>query len=159
MITINAKLLLKIARKILADYTMHYMYDRKDRDKFINNVLGGPGVVIYQGYSERRNGSFLPEVHKVCSNGIIVIVNPLRGLDRIVTMKIARPGQIYEVYKMPRFVTVQNGKVITKGSGATPTPAVLNKTRFYQQQGWNYDEDIPSEDEWAYWKAIVNKIR
>lgn len=155
---INAKLLIKIARKILADYTMHYMYDRKDRNKFITNVLGGPGVVIYQGYTANRN-SHLPEVHKVCSNGIIVIVNPLRGLDRIVTMKIARPGQIYEVYRMPRFVSVENGKVITKGSGATPTPSVLKKAKFYEAHSWNYDQDIPSEDEWLYWKEQVNKIR
>lgn len=155
---INAKLLIKIARKILADYTMHYMYDRKDRNKFINQVLGGPGIVIYQGYTGNRH-SHLPELHKVCSNGVIVIVNPLRGLDRIVTMKIARPRQIYEVYNMPRFVTVQNGKVITKGSGAIPTPIVLKKAKFYEAHNWNYDQDIPPEDEWSYWKEQVNKIR
>lgn len=149
---------IKIAMNITADYTKHYQMDRKYREEFIKEVIGGYGRLIYQGYTTNKQKPWLSEVHKVYDNGIIIIVNPYRGMDRIVTSKIARPGQIRAVYELPFFIKIENKKVITKNISRTPPSNVINKAVFYIQHQWNDDKNLPPKEDWEYWKQEVKKI-
>ena len=77
----------------------HYQNQRNEREKFINECLGGDGKVddsfiINKGH---KNGL---ERHCVTDNGIIVIYN-LRT-KKLCSKLIARPSQIKRCYRFTR---------------------------------------------------------
>lgn len=150
----------KIAMQIFADYTRHYNYDRKLRESFIQNVIGGYGREIYLGFTHNKQNSYLAEVHKVYDNGIIVVVNPYRGMDKIVTTKIARPGQLKAVYELPYYLGIdkRTKQVITKEIHKSIPSDVMKKAIFYSKQGWNNDDELPPIDEWSNWRQKVSKL-
>ena len=139
--------------------TKHYENERKLRDSFIKDVIGPLGELVYQGYMLNKDRSYLAEIHMVYSSGIIKIVNPYRGMDKIVTTKIARPAQILQVFNLPYFVGFdKNNKILTANKNIMPSKDLLEKTKFYQQHGWNSDENLPPKNEWEYWKnELTNK--
>jgi hypothetical protein len=134
--------------------TKHYENDRKLRDSFIKEVIGPLGELVYQGYMLNKDRSYLPEIHMVYSSGIIKIVNPYKGMDKIVTTKIARPGQITQVFHLPCFIGFdKNNKIVTANNNKyRPTKELMNKAKFYQQHGWNSDENLPPKNEWEFWR-------
>ena len=91
----------------------HYQTDRQERERVIKEVIGY-GKVVKVVFFEGKQGE---EMHEITSTGIINIYNVKKG--RLITKKIARPGQIrryYEEGKAPKFLiekaidnTVKNG--------------------------------------------------
>ena len=139
--------------------TFHYKSYRRLREEFIQNVLGGYGNLIHQGYTKNKFNQFLSEVHKVYDNGIIVVVNPHRGMDRIVTTKIARPKQLRDAIKFPLFIGIEDKKIIKEKSCSVLSELTLRPSYFYNARGWNEDVNLPERDEWEYWKYIVSSIK
>lgn len=143
--------------------TIHYNNDRPTRDKFIKEVIGGYGEdgygnEIYRGYTSNKNRPYLKEVHKVYDTGVIIVVNPYRGMDRIVTTKIGRPGQIKGVFQMPEFVKIENKQPVLKKPKGNPPSDVIKKAIYYIQNGWNDDRNLPPESEWERIKKELKKL-
>ena len=79
----------------------HYQTDRQEREKVIKEVIGY-GKVVKVVFFDGKQGE---EMHEITSTGIINIYNVKKG--RLITKKIARPGQIRRYYKegkAPRFL-------------------------------------------------------
>ena len=79
----------------------HYQTDRQERERVIKEVIGYGKVVKVVFF----NGKQGEEMHEITSTGIINIYNVKKG--RLITKKIARPGQIKRYYKegkAPRFL-------------------------------------------------------
>jgi len=140
-----------------ADNTQHWNKDRKYRDDFINYVIGGDGREIWRGFMWNKERPWLPEVHRVFSNGIIIVVNPERGFDRIITKKLARPQQVFNAYALPSYIGWKNGEAVTVKKNATPPSDIIKKCRFYKDHYWNNDEYLPGKDKWDYWKEQFKK--
>ena len=143
----------------MTNHTLHYKTDRKLREEFIQEVIGGYGNLIYQGYTRNKINKWLSEIHKVYDNGIIVIVNPYRGMDRIVTSKIARPGQVRFVYSLPRFIKIENNKVITETNNENAPFEVIRLCMFYRESMWNDDLCLPDRAEWQIHKERLNQFK
>lgn len=139
--------------------TIHYKSERKTREEFIQNVLGGYGKLVHQGYTRNKQNHWLSEVHKIYDNGIIVVVNPYRGMDRVVTTKIARPKQLRDSIKFPLFIGIEDKRVIKEKSCSVLSELTLRLAYFYNARGWNEDMNIPEKDEWEYWKYVVDSIK
>lgn len=71
----------------------HYQTDRQERERVIREVIGY-GKVIKVVFLEGPQGR---EKHEITSTGIINIYNVKK--DRLITKKIARPGQIRRYYE------------------------------------------------------------
>ena len=79
----------------------HYQTDRQERERVIKEVIGY-GKVVKVVFFDGEQGE---EMHEITSTGIINIYNVKKG--RLITKKIARPGQIRRYYKegkAPRFL-------------------------------------------------------
>lgn len=136
--------------------TKHYNNDRKTRDDFIKEVIGF-GKEIYRGFTSNKDRPWLQEVHRVFDTGIIVIVNPYRGMDKIVTTKIARPQQIRDVYELPEFIRLDGKRPVLKNTKISPPPDVIKKAIYYSKQGWNNDINIPPKSDWEQIKNDLKK--
>lgn len=143
----------------MTDDTFHYKTDRKLREEFIQEVIGGYGNLIHQGYTRNKFNKWLSEIHKVYDNGIIIVVNPYRGMDRIVTSKIARPMQMRAAVGLPYFVKIENKKVVTKESDTVIPEFTEILVSFYVSNGWNNDLNIPPKSDWDFWKSEVEIIK
>ena len=66
----------------------HYQTDRQERERVIKEVIGY-GKVVKVVFFDGKQGE---EMHEITSTGIINIYNVKKG--RLITKKIARPGQI-----------------------------------------------------------------
>lgn len=75
--------------------TKHYQSQRNEREKFINEHLGGDGNVIDSFIVDKGHKNGL-ERHDITDNGIIIIYNA--ESEKLVTKKIARPQQIKDLY-------------------------------------------------------------
>lgn len=139
--------------------TFHYETHRKLREEFIQEVIGGYGDIFYQGYTINKDRNWLSEVHRVHSNGIITIINPFRGKDRIVTTKIARPGQVRFVYSLPRFIKIENNRVITENSNENAPFEIMRLCMFYRESMWNDDLCLPDRVEWQTHKERLNQFK
>ena len=137
--------------------TQHYNNDRKTRDDFIKEVIGF-GNEIYRGFTSNKDRPWLQEVHRLYDTGIIVIVNPYRGMDKIVTTKIARPGQIRAIYELPEFVRLDGKRPILKSTKSSPPASVMKKAIYYSKQGWNNDTNIPPRSEWEQIKNDLKRV-
>ena len=141
------------------DNTEHYQLERQLREDFIQEVIGGYGDILYEGYTLNKDRNWLSEVHRIHSNGIITIVNPFRGKDRIVTTKIARPGQVRFVYSLPRFVKIENNRVFTSVSMNVADNKLIELCRFYNSLGWNDDDNLPERKDWHIHKKMLNDFK
>lgn len=139
--------------------TKHYKSERQFREDFIQYVIGGYGDIIYQGYTMNKDRNWLSEVHRVHSNGIITIVNPFRGENRIVTTKIARPGQVRGVYSYPKFVKIENNRVVTAVNADIADNKLIELCKFYNSLGWNDDDNLPERKDWYIHKKILNDFK
>ena len=139
--------------------TEHYQLERQFREDFIQEVIGGYGDILYQGYTLNKDRNWLSEVHRVHSNGIITIINPFRGKDRIVTTKIARPGQVRFVYSLPRFVKIENNRVITETNNENVPFEIIRLCEFYIESMWNHDDFLPERDEWILHRDRLEQFR
>ena len=76
--------------------TKHYANKRCDRERFIEEYLGGDGKVIDSFIVDKghRNGL---ERHEITENGIILIYNENTNL--LISKLIARPQQIKRYYE------------------------------------------------------------
>lgn len=77
--------------------TNHYKNQRHEREKFIEECLGGDGRVIDTFVADKGHKDGL-EVHQITDNGIIIIYNALSG--KLCTKLIARPQQIKRYYEL-----------------------------------------------------------
>lgn len=139
--------------------TEHYQQERQFREDFIQEVIGGYGDILYQGYTLNKDRNWLSEVHRVYSNGIITIINPFRGKDRIVTTKIARPGQVRFVYSLPRFIKIENNRVITEDNNENAPFEIIRLCEFYLESMWNHDFFLPEREEWNSHKDRLNQFK
>lgn len=139
--------------------TEHYQLERQFREDFIQEVIGGYGDILYQGYTLNKDRNWLSEVHRVHSNGIITIINPFRGKDRIVTTKIARPGQVRFVYSLPRFIKIENNRVITADNNESAPFEIIRLCEFYIESMWNNDCFLPERDEWDSHKDRLKQFK
>ena len=139
--------------------TEHYQLERQFREDFIQEVIGGYGDILYQGYTLNKDRNWLSEVHRVHSNGIITIINPFRGKDRIVTTKIARPGQVRFVYSLPRFIKIENNRVITEANNENAPFEIIRLCEFYIESMWNHDDFLPEMEEWSSQRDRLEQFR
>lgn len=74
----------------------HYKNQRNEREKFIEECLGGDGNVVDSFIVDKghKNGE---ERHDITDNGIIIVYNAKSGKE--VTKLIARPQQIKRYYE------------------------------------------------------------
>lgn len=81
-------------------------------------------------------------------------------MDKIVTTKIARPGQLKAVYELPYYIGIdkRTKQVITKDIHKSIPNDVMKKAIFYSKQGWNNDDELPPIDEWSNWRQKVSKL-
>lgn len=78
------------------DTTIHFDTDRQDRIDKISDLIGFGHVVRSFDYDRGHpNG---PEIHTLTSTGIVIVRNA--RTKKIVTVLIARPGQIARLYKL-----------------------------------------------------------
>lgn len=80
---------------IVKNWTSHYKKDRLDRTRIVYSEL--PRDYAIRGFYVDRNHPHGAEIHWICSNGIILIVNV--RTKRLVTKLIARPAQITRYYR------------------------------------------------------------
>ena len=73
----------------------HYENRRCEREKFIDEYLGGDGKVIDSFVVDKGHKDGV-ERHDITSHGIIVVYNLLSG--KLVTKLIAREGQLKRYY-------------------------------------------------------------
>ena len=73
----------------------HYQGQRSERERFIDEHLGGDGKVIDSFIVNKGHPHGL-ERHCVTENGIIIIYNA--RTHKLITKKIARPLQITKLY-------------------------------------------------------------
>lgn len=100
----------------------HYKDKRCDREKFIEEYLGGDGKVIdsFVVNKGHRNGL---ERHDITDNGIIIVYNA--ESQKLVSKLIARPNQIRRYYK---------------STGRAPPPeyeSILELAKQHQILGYN----------------------
>lgn len=76
--------------------TKHYNNQRYNREKFIEEHLGGDGYIVDGFVVDNRHPNGL-EVHSITDNGIIIVYNLVSG--NLVTKLIARENQIKRYYK------------------------------------------------------------
>lgn len=74
----------------------HYQTRRNEREKFINEHLGGDGKIIDSFIVDKGHKNGL-ERHCITDNGIIVIYNV--ATKKLISKLIARPCQIKRYYK------------------------------------------------------------
>lgn len=80
--------------------TIHWT-DRESRINFCKNVIGiGKQVTSFVVDKHHKNG---PEIHTITTTGLIVIRNYFT--KKLVTILIARPGQIHRYYAERRMKT------------------------------------------------------
>ena len=74
----------------------HYETQRNEREKFIEECLGGDGQVIDSFVVDKGhiNGE---EIHEITDNGIIIVYNAVS--KKLVSKLIARPNQIKRYYQ------------------------------------------------------------
>jgi len=74
----------------------HYESERYEREKFIEECLGGDGRVVDSFVVNKGhiNGN---EIHEITDNGIIVVYNA--DSKKLVSKLIARPQQIKRYYQ------------------------------------------------------------
>lgn len=101
--------------------TAHFINDRNDRMKKINQLIGGLGDPIdsFIVDTEHPNGN---EIHTITSNGIIIIQN--ERTKKFITPLIARPNQVLRYYK--------------GCNTSMPSRDVLDKCREHEAKGYNY---------------------
>lgn len=75
----------------------HYKAQRSEREKIIEECLGGDGKVIDRFLVNKGHIKGL-EIHSITDNGIIIIHNKNSG--KLVSKLIARPQQIKRYYKL-----------------------------------------------------------
>lgn len=74
----------------------HYQSERNERDKFIEECLGGDGKVIDSFIVDKGHKDGI-ERHDITDNGIIIIYN--LASKKLVSKLIARPSQIKRYYQ------------------------------------------------------------
>lgn len=102
--------------------TKHYNSQRYNREKFIEERLGGDGYIV-DGFVVDKNHPNGLEVHSITDNGIIIVHNLLSG--NLVTKLIARPQQIKRYYE---------------STGREPPKEyrrILDLARWHQSLGYN----------------------
>lgn len=74
----------------------HYLDQRNEREKFIEEHLGGDGKVVDSFVVDKghKNGE---ERHDITDNGIIIVYNA--ASQKLVSKLIARPQQIKRYYE------------------------------------------------------------
>ena len=77
------------------DTTIHFSNERKDRSKFIRDVLGFGDVVDV--FTVDRGHAGGEELHEVTDTGVVIIHS--KRSSKIITAIIARPEQIKKLYK------------------------------------------------------------
>lgn len=74
----------------------HYQNQRNERERFIDECLGGDGRVIDSFIVDKGHKDGI-ERHEITDNAIIIIYNVVSG--KLVSKLIARPFQIKRYYK------------------------------------------------------------
>ena len=74
----------------------HYQRQRSEREKFIDECLGGDGKIIDSFIVDKGHKNGL-ERHNITDNGIIIIYN--LSSKKLVSKLIARPCQIKRYYQ------------------------------------------------------------
>ena len=74
----------------------HYQGQRSEREKFIDECLGGDGKVI-DSFIVDKGHPMGEEIHKVTDNGLIIILNKNSG--KLCTKLLARKNQIKKLYQ------------------------------------------------------------
>ena len=85
-----------MAMRITGMVSKHYSKERCKREKFIEERLGGDGLIIDGFVIDNHHPNGL-EVHSITENGIILIHNMESG--KLISKLIARPSQIKRYYK------------------------------------------------------------
>ena len=97
----------------------HYQSQRNEREKFINECLGGDGNVIDSFIVDKGHKDGL-ERHDITDNGIIVIYNVETG--KLCTKLIARVNQLIRYYY---------------NSGRQPPSYLIDLARQHEDLGYN----------------------
>ena len=74
----------------------HYLNQRNEREKFIEEYLGGDGRVV-DGFVVDKGHPNGAEFHFITDNGLIIVHNLLTG--KLVTKLLAREWQIRRYYE------------------------------------------------------------
>lgn len=74
----------------------HYQQERNERERFIDECLGGDGNVVDSFIVDKGHKDGI-ERHEITDNGIIVIYNV--ASNKLCSKLIARPCQIKRYYK------------------------------------------------------------
>lgn len=74
----------------------HYQQERNERERFINECLGGDGKVVDSFIVDKGHKDGI-ERHEITDNGIIVIYNV--ASNKLCSKLIARPFQIKRYYQ------------------------------------------------------------
>ena len=98
----------------------HYQSQRNEREKFINEYLGGDGKVIDSFIIDKGHKNGL-ERHNITDNGIIIIYN-LRT-NKLISKLIARENQIKRYYYK---------------SGREPPSYLIDLARQHESLGYNH---------------------
>lgn len=102
-------------------YTQHQKEERRSRENLIFNVIGlGEKLDRFVVDKGHKNGK---EIHTLTTTGIIVIQN--LNTKKVVTMLIARPGQVERYY-------IDEHKYINDD-----VKKVINIAREHQKLGYN----------------------
>ena len=94
----------------------HYQTDRQRREQIIKEVIGY-GKVVKVVFMDGPQGK---EKHEITNTGIINIYNMTK--NRLITKKIARPGQIRRYYK----------------EGENVPKELIEKAIYHTKKGYNY---------------------
>ena len=74
----------------------HYETQRNEREKFIEEYLGGDGRVV-DSFIVNKGHIHGEEIHEITDNGIIIVYNAIS--KKLVSKLIARPQQIKRYYQ------------------------------------------------------------
>lgn len=98
----------------------HYKTQRNEREKFIEEHLGGDGSLVDK-FTINRFHPDGEEIHEIRDNGLIIIFNKNNG--RLITKLIARRNQIEKYYK---------------NSNKLPPQWLLDLAEIHETNGMNY---------------------
>ena len=98
----------------------HYQSQRNEREKCINECLGGDGKVIDSFIVDKGHKNGL-ERHDITGNGIIIIYNV--QTNKLISKLIARVGQLKRYYYK---------------SGREPPTYLIDLARQHESLGYNY---------------------
>lgn len=97
----------------------HYNGLRSEREKFINEHLGGDGNLV-DSFIVNKNHPMGEEIHEVRDNGLIIIFNKKNG--KLCTKLLARKNQIKKLYQ---------------GVGKQPPKWLLELAAEHERLGYN----------------------